>query len=128
VCSVVLAAFQAGKNGCGFGGNGNAANAAAAETARQRQLGLRQAAVSVVIRKDAPGAANVGLGNGEQFVSGQCLSDDDCDSGCCATRARDGVCSAVAVANQDGKEGCGFFGIAVKPWQLGRKGRKELKR
>ncbi|KIJ27797.1 hypothetical protein M422DRAFT_270978 [Sphaerobolus stellatus SS14] len=33
---------------------------------------------------DPAGVKNVGNGNGGQFIGGQCLSDADCGSGCCA--------------------------------------------
>ncbi|KAK8067312.1 hypothetical protein PG997_014059 [Apiospora hydei] len=55
-----------------------------------------------------PGSQNVGKGDGSQFITGQCASDADCASGCCAKPK--GVCSAEAVSNVDGKQGCGFTG------------------
>lgn len=56
------------------------------------------------------GARNVGQGNGSQFITGGCVSDADCSSGCCAQVAAtgDGVCSAEAASEQNGKTGCGF--------------------
>lgn len=56
------------------------------------------------------GAANVGKGDGSQFITGGCVSDADCSSGCCAQVAAtgDGVCSAEAASEQNGKTGCGF--------------------
>ncbi|KAI1633097.1 hypothetical protein F4809DRAFT_644758 [Biscogniauxia mediterranea] len=56
------------------------------------------------------GAKNVGQGNGQQFITGGCVSDADCSSACCAEVQGTGlgVCSAEAASNQNGKLGCGF--------------------
>jgi hypothetical protein len=56
------------------------------------------------------GAKNVGAGNGAQFITGGCVSNADCSSACCAQVAStgNGVCSAEAASNQNGKTGCGF--------------------
>lgn len=55
------------------------------------------------------GAKNVGSGNSTQFITGGCVSDDDCSSACCANNGQGaGVCSAEAAALQNGKQGCGF--------------------
>ncbi|TQV92452.1 hypothetical protein V2A60_007142 [Cordyceps javanica] len=70
-------------------------------------------AVSVLAVGDAAGAANVGNGQGKQFITGACLSDADCASGCCAGLKDGAVCSARAVANEQGKQGCGFGGAGA---------------
>ncbi|KAK0657778.1 hypothetical protein B0T16DRAFT_301280, partial [Cercophora newfieldiana] len=61
---------------------------------------------------DPSGAKNVGNGAGGQFITGQCLSNADCASGCCATLPQGGttigICSGPAVGNAQGKQGCGF--------------------
>ncbi|KAF9258744.1 hypothetical protein L218DRAFT_1062894 [Marasmius fiardii PR-910] len=57
-----------------------------------------------------PLAPHVGNDQGEQFITGQCLSDADCASGCCAVLGDIGICSGPAVANEQGKSGCGFNG------------------
>lgn len=57
---------------------------------------------------DPNGAKNVGNGKGAQFITGQCLSDADCASGCCANPT--GICSGPGAAFQAGKTGCGFGG------------------
>lgn len=57
---------------------------------------------------DQAGSQNVGKGDGSQFITGQCVADADCASGCCAKPK--GVCSARLVADEQGKEGCGFTG------------------
>jgi hypothetical protein len=49
---------------------------------------------------------NVGNGNGEQFIGGQCLDGSDCASGCCAKPC--GICSGPGAQFQNGKLGCGF--------------------
>ncbi|KAF1733507.1 hypothetical protein CRV24_007411 [Beauveria bassiana] len=41
-------------------------------------------ALSVYAVGDPAGAADVGNGQGKQFITGGCLSDADCRSGCCA--------------------------------------------
>ncbi|KAE9372511.1 hypothetical protein N431DRAFT_545139 [Stipitochalara longipes BDJ] len=55
---------------------------------------------------DPAGAKNVGNGAGGQFIGGQCLSNADCGSGCCANPT--GICSGPGAATQNGKQGCGF--------------------
>jgi hypothetical protein len=54
------------------------------------------------------GTQSVGKGDGSQFITGRCLSNADCASGCCATLGTVGVCSSPRTANQQGKTGCGF--------------------
>ncbi|KAK4113120.1 hypothetical protein N656DRAFT_730586 [Canariomyces notabilis] len=54
------------------------------------------------------GARNVGNGQGAQFITGGCVNDADCASGCCADASGVGVCSAEAAQFQNGKNGCGF--------------------
>ncbi|EAT80163.1 hypothetical protein HBI56_056980 [Parastagonospora nodorum] len=56
------------------------------------------------------GAANVGAGDGSQFITGGCVADADCSSACCAQveSSGAGVCSAEAASLQNGKTGCGF--------------------
>ena len=56
---------------------------------------------------DPAGAPNVGNARGIQFIGGQCLSNADCASGCCAGPC--GICSAEAVQFAQGKTGCGFI-------------------
>ena len=67
-------------------------------------------ALAQVIPNDA-GASNVGNGQGQQFITGGCVADADCDpaNACCADNGQGvGVCSGVAAALQNGKLGCGF--------------------
>jgi hypothetical protein len=54
------------------------------------------------------GARNVGSGDGSQFITGGCVNNADCASGCCADASGTGVCSAEAAQFQNGKNGCDF--------------------
>jgi len=69
--------------------------------------------VAAVPPFDPNGAKNVGNGKGGQFITGQCLSDADCASGCCANPT--GICSGPGAATQQGKTGCGFGGGSSSP-------------
>ncbi|KAL8719845.1 MAG: hypothetical protein Q9225_003198 [Loekoesia sp. 1 TL-2023] len=60
---------------------------------------------------DPAGAKNVGNGAGTQFIGGQCTSNADCNSGCCANPT--GICSGPGASTQNGKTGCGFGGGAA---------------
>lgn len=60
--------------------------------------------------QDPSGDKNIGNGQGTQFITGACISNADCASGCCAAINGGGVCSAEAVAFAQGKQGCGFAG------------------
>lgn len=60
------------------------------------------------ITPNLAGSRNVGKGNGEQFITGGCVNNADCSSGCCANASGVGVCSAEAAAFQNGKAGCNF--------------------
>ncbi|TAQ87877.1 hypothetical protein B7494_g3796 [Chlorociboria aeruginascens] len=62
---------------------------------------------------DPAGAKNVGNGAGGQFIGGQCLSDTDCGSGCCANPT--GICSGLGASTQNGKTGCGFVSGTSSP-------------
>ncbi|KAF4925432.1 hypothetical protein CGCVW01_v003548 [Colletotrichum viniferum] len=109
ICSGLGAQFQAGKTGCGFGdGGAGAGSGTGAEAAAPSAPA--QAAPAAGGDTGAAGSQNVGKGNGQQFITGQCLSDADCASGCCA--GPKGACSARAVAEEQGKTGCGFTAAA----------------
>ncbi|KAF2635585.1 hypothetical protein P280DRAFT_553645 [Massarina eburnea CBS 473.64] len=66
------------------------------------------AATAAALAPNDAGAKNVGAGDSSQFITGGCVSDADCSSGCCADLSGVGICSAEAAANQAGKAGCGF--------------------
>ncbi|KAK4173888.1 hypothetical protein QBC36DRAFT_389387 [Triangularia setosa] len=74
------------------------------------------------------GARNVGQGNGSQFITGGCVNNADCASGCCADASSVGVCSAEAAQFQNGKNGCNFVDpnaqgtIAAAQAQVARQG------
>lgn len=80
------------------------------------------------------GAKNVGAGNGAQFITGGCVSNADCSSGCCADASGKGVCSAEAAQFQNGKNGCGFSDpnaqatIAAAKAQVAQQGFKRVVR
>ncbi|KAH8664634.1 hypothetical protein BX600DRAFT_437168 [Xylariales sp. PMI_506] len=122
VCSGPDVSFDAGKQGCGFTASGTTAAAAAADPAVAASPSATAAAASSgtdTIDTSLPGAQNVGLANGSQFITGQCFSDADCASGCCAKPK--GVCSGPAVSFDAGKEGCGFTAVAARdvlPWDM----------
>ncbi|KAI0513327.1 hypothetical protein F5B22DRAFT_248698 [Xylaria bambusicola] len=126
LCSGLGAQFQAGKTGCGFGasatpatpdnntgndnsGSDNNDNSGNNNTGNNGNAG---GSGTVTVDPNTAGSQNVGLGNGSQFITGQCLSDADCASGCCAT---DGKCAARAVVEsaQDARE-CGFVGTLAR--------------
>jgi hypothetical protein len=111
ICSGPGAAFQQGKQGCGFGGS--AAPPASTDTTPTPAADPAQAtpAAQPGAFKGGPpfdpsGAKNVGNGKGEQFIGGQCLNGADCTSGCCAGPS--GICSGPGASTQAGKTGCGF--------------------
>ncbi|PKS04975.1 hypothetical protein jhhlp_008341 [Lomentospora prolificans] len=93
-------------------------------------LALSATALAQVIPNNA-GARNVGNGQGQQFITGGCVSDADCDQAiaCCANNGQgQGVCSGLAAALQNGKQGCGFNdpnaaqAIAAAQEQVARQG------
>lgn len=133
VCSGVGAQTQAGKQGCGFesggasnqGGNtnnnnnnnaGGSCNNAGTQNNNNAGGTQNNAGGGTVkpstLKQDPAGAANVGNGQGKQFITGGCTSDADCASGCCAlvnTGAENfGICSGPLANTQNGKQGCGF--------------------
>ncbi|KIV83545.1 hypothetical protein PV11_05564 [Exophiala sideris] len=115
---------QTRDGGCGFGntspnniaaqaltGGGSAAAPAATAASAINSLSASIAAAptptesaSTTINSSLAGAANVGNGAGKQFITGQCLSDADCASGCCGFNS--GLCAGAIIAQtRDG--GCG---------------------
>ncbi|KAL2204582.1 hypothetical protein CC79DRAFT_1337119 [Sarocladium strictum] len=112
ICSGPAVGNAQGKTGCGFGGDGAvAAPPADAPPAVDQEQDMNVGGQAPAgVDETAAGAENVGTGNGSQFITGQCLSDADCASGCCAGRqgSTTAACSAVLVAEADGKTGCGF--------------------
>jgi len=72
-----------------------------------KRLAVAVAALAQITPNNA-GARNVGSGDGSQFITGGCVNNADCASGCCANASNVGVCSAEAAAFQNGKAGCNF--------------------
>jgi hypothetical protein len=64
----------------------------------------------IALAPNNAGAKDVGNGKGQQFTTGGCISDADCESACCADigTTNVGICSAEAASLQNGKTGCGF--------------------
>ncbi|KAI0805724.1 hypothetical protein GGR55DRAFT_271662 [Xylaria sp. FL0064] len=121
LCSGLAADFQAGKTGCGFGdGDANTTtpdtttggDASTGSDTTTGSDGSASGTGTVTVDPNTAGAANVGKGDGSQFITGQCLSDADCASTCCAT---DGKCAARAVVEspQDPRD-CGFVGTLAR--------------
>lgn len=114
ICSGPGAAFQQGKEGCGFGSGSTPSTpsespAAAAANPAETPAAATPAAATPAAGGppfDPSGAKNVGNGKGGQFIGGQCLSGADCGSGCCAGPS--GICSGPGAQTQNGKTGCGF--------------------
>jgi hypothetical protein len=113
ICSGPGASTQNGKTGCGFTSTGGAAAPAAPQVASTTASAAVVAGTSAATSNlnggpafDPAGAKNVGNGNGQQFIGGQCLSTADCASGCCAGPS--GICSGPGASTQNGKTGCGF--------------------
>jgi len=118
ICSGPGASTQQGKEGCGFGGGGAAAPPPPAAPAAP------PAAAGGAFKGGPPfdpsGAAHVGNGKGQQFITGQCLSAADCGSGCCAGPS--GICSGPGASTQAGKTGCGFIAKRELVLPGGRRG------
>ncbi|KAI1338303.1 hypothetical protein F5Y15DRAFT_416949 [Xylariaceae sp. FL0016] len=102
ICSGVGAQFQAGKTGCGFESSGAGSGTAAAAPAASSDVASANTGAAAAIDPNAAGSQNVGKGDGSQFITGQCLSDADCASACCAIDK--GTCASPNVSQ------CGFTG------------------
>ena len=109
VCSGAAVSTAQGKQGCGFNGSGGGNGEAEGED-NSKAPAQGGGGIDAEVDTAAPGSQNVGKGNGQQFITGQCLSDADCVSGCCAGRegSSTAACSAVLVSTENGKTGCGF--------------------
>ncbi|KAM0482430.1 hypothetical protein ACHAPX_002948 [Trichoderma viride] len=118
VCSGLGAQFQAGKSGCGFGDGGAPPQPSAAagssnsgsssgSTSNTGTSANVPAGFNTAVG-DPSGAKNLGNGKAQQFITGACLSDADCASGCCAGQNGGATCSGVGAQFQNGKTGCGF--------------------
>ncbi|AEO69832.1 dce4c500-0315-4253-9d0d-622335ec6f60 [Thermothielavioides terrestris] len=115
VCSGPGASTQNGKQGCGFesGAAGTTnTNPAPSDTNNAAASAGGDTIKPSTLQPDPAGAKNVGNGQGKQFIGGECTSDADCASTCCAlvnTGAQKfGICSGPGANTQNGKQGCGF--------------------
>ncbi|KAL3422293.1 biotrophy-associated secreted protein 2 [Phlyctema vagabunda] len=112
ICSGLGAATSAGKTGCGFTSGGNASPAVSSLVASPTQTTTAPTADAATSNAnggpafDPSGAKNVGNGQAVQFIGGQCLSNADCASTCCAGPS--GICSGLGAQTAAGKTGCGF--------------------
>ncbi|KAF8305648.1 hypothetical protein DL93DRAFT_2089306 [Clavulina sp. PMI_390] len=109
ICSGPGAAFQQGKEGCGFTTGATAptsSTASPAPAAAPATTTFGTVPANGGPSFDPAGEKNVGNGAGTQFIGGQCLSSADCASGCCAGPS--GICSGPGASTQNGKTGCGF--------------------
>src|SRR5277367_5597535 len=102
ICSGPGASTQAGKTGCGF----VAGNLPATESSTTASQPIATSNSKGGPPFDPAGAKNVGNGQGQQFIGGQCLSAADCASGCCAGPS--GICSGPGASTQAGKADGGF--------------------
>jgi len=107
ICSGPDVASAQGKSGCGFGG-GSTSSPATTQVPQKPP----PATGGSGLKPDPAGEKNIGNGNGSQFITGQCLSNADCGSGCCATLGDIGICSGPDVSTAQGKSGCEFKGSA----------------
>jgi hypothetical protein len=107
ICSGPSAAFVGGKAGCGFVGP-RPTTTSSKVTTTTSHLSPPPAQTSGRLTPDPAGVKNIGNGRGAQFIGGQCLSNADCTTACCATSVDIGICSAIAAQFAPGKTGCGF--------------------
>lgn len=128
------AQFQAGKSGCGFGDGGappQPSAAAGSSNSGSSSGSTSNSGTSAAVPAgfntavgDPAGAKNLGNGKGQQFITGACLSDADCASGCCAGQNGGATCSGVGAQFQNGKTGCGFSASKKRSVELSRIARR----
>ncbi|EHK41563.1 uncharacterized protein TrAtP1_005064 [Trichoderma atroviride] len=132
-CSGVGAQFQNGKTGCGFNANGGSSSAPAPAPAPSSNSGSSSGSTNSAVAApagfntavgDPAGAKNLGNGKGQQFITGACLSDADCASGCCAGQNGGATCSGVGAQFQNGKTGCGFSASTKRSFEFSRIARR----
>ncbi|KAI8623916.1 hypothetical protein F5Y19DRAFT_343318 [Xylariaceae sp. FL1651] len=94
-------------SGSGSGSSDSGSGSGSSDSSSSSSSGSANTGV-VTINPNAAGSQFVGQKNGQQFITGQCTSDADCASGCCATG---GACAARAVVEGPGStKQCGFVG------------------
>ncbi|KAL1890944.1 hypothetical protein Sste5346_007941 [Sporothrix stenoceras] len=109
ICSGAAVGDVNGKAGCGFGDGGSStgsASTAAASTpavASTTTSGSTGSADQCSVDSSLPGSQSVGTGSGTQFITGQCFSAADCQSGCCVEQASGpALCKAQTVTQEAG--------------------------
>ncbi|KAH9989420.1 hypothetical protein F4779DRAFT_265081 [Xylariaceae sp. FL0662B] len=120
VCSGAKVDHVAPKAGCGFGDGGSSPSPSTTAAAASPTTGPAGTATPEAT-PDPVGDKNIGNGQGQQFITGQCKSSADCGSACCAfikqgTGVADfGICSGPGASTQAGKAGCGFGDAGAQP-------------
>ena len=71
------------------------------------------ASAATALTFDPNGTPHIGV-NGAQFITGECVNDANCASGCCAKFQGKGICSGPGASTQQGKQGCGFSAAPTK--------------
>ena len=119
ICSGPAASFQQGKQGCGFGDGADAGAGGSPTTdlpyPTPEPIGAPENPIAggavVGCLDNDDGFQNCGKGDGSQFITGVCLSRDDCASDCCQPNAdgSKGTCAAKGATVR----GCDFvFGVS----------------
>ncbi|CAK7223582.1 hypothetical protein SBRCBS47491_005257 [Sporothrix bragantina] len=105
ICSGADVGNVNGKAGCGFGDGGSATTTASSGTASVAATTSSSGATSdqCTVDTSLAGSQSVGLGNAQQFITGQCFSAADCASGCCVQQASGpALCKAQIVTEEAG--------------------------
>lgn len=109
ICSGPAASFQQGKNGCGFGDGvgGSPTTLPSSPPAPTENPGTPGGGDEVAGCQAGDGLQNCGKADGSQFITGVCLSRDDCASDCCQPSAdgSKGTCAAKGATVR----GCDFL-------------------
>ncbi|CAK7203577.1 hypothetical protein SEUCBS139899_006312 [Sporothrix eucalyptigena] len=105
ICSGIDVGNVNGKAGCGFGDGGSATTTASTSTASVATTSSSTDATSdqCTVDTSLAGSQSVGLGNAQQFITGQCFSAADCASGCCVEQTSGpALCKAQIVTEEAG--------------------------
>ncbi|CAK7213065.1 hypothetical protein SCUCBS95973_001674 [Sporothrix curviconia] len=102
ICSGIDVGNVNGKAGCGFGDGGSATTTASSGTASVASSS-GTTFDECTVDTSLAGSQSVGLGNAQQFITGQCFSAADCASGCCVQQASGpALCKAQIVTEEAG--------------------------
>ncbi|CAK7243924.1 MAG: hypothetical protein STHCBS139747_005456 [Sporothrix thermara] len=105
ICSGIDVGNVNGKAGCGFGDSGSTTTTASSGTAQVASAISSSGATSdqCTVDTSLAGSQSVGLGNAQQFITGQCFSAADCASGCCVEQSSGpALCKAQIVTEEAG--------------------------